>query len=265
LAKLVAGTDEDLRRTQHPRLLLELLLVRLCSVQRVVSLEALWRQLKNLEQRVTALPEKAELGAPAAALTETAVTEKPAGESVPVAPALPLASEDQGAALNLILEEGGEAPDMPAGEPLLAADSLEEAAPATPLDRVKTLWAVLVQNMGQQNRRVQALLKDVTLSAAEPGWVEITCMSPYHLTGLEKEESRKVVEAALEAALGRPTRMRLKVTGGAEKAPAPEDGVRDREKEFEEITRKEPMVQKALELFGGKIVDVVSKPGQNKK
>jgi len=59
--------------------------------------------------------------------------------------------------------------------------------------------------------------------------------------------------------------MRGILTGGAEKAPAPEDGVRDREKEFEEITRKEPMVQKALELFGGKIVDVVSKPGQNKK
>jgi DNA polymerase III subunit gamma/tau len=252
LAKIAAGTDEELRRTQHPRLLLELLLVRLCGAQRVVSLEALWRQLKNLEQRVSQLPDTAapEPGEPSPA--PRLVSEPPTRAAAPAAEADPM---------HLTLAEPP-AGDQPAGEPALAVDSLEEAAPATPLDRVKGVWPQLVSGLGAQNRRVQALLKDVSLTAAEPGWVELTC-APYHLTGLEKEESRKVVDAALEAALGRPTRMRLKAAGGAGKAAAAEGAPRDREKEFEEITRKEPLVQKALELFGGKIVDVVAKPNHN--
>ncbi|NTV52623.1 MAG: DNA polymerase III subunit gamma/tau, partial [Candidatus Firestonebacteria bacterium] len=202
LAKIVAGTDEELRRTQHPRLLLELLLVRLCAAQRVVSLEALWRQLKNLEARVTALPEKTAAGGEAAFSAVVPAAEKNERENPRPAPGVfseTTAEPDGG--LNLTLAEpetsAGDEPE-PAGEPVLAADSLEEAAPATPLDRAKAVWPEVLTALGLQNRRVQALLKDVTLSAAEPGWIEVTCLSPYHLTGLEKEESRKVVEAALE-------------------------------------------------------------------
>jgi hypothetical protein len=149
------------------------------------------------------------------------------------------------------------------GEPALAVDSLEEAAPATFLDQVKAAWPEVIQAVGGQNRRVQALLKDAVLSAAEPGWVELTCSSPYHLTGLEKEEPRKQVEAAWQTVLGRPTHLRLKVAAGNEPAVDPAAKAHNREKEFEEIIRKEPLVQKALELFGGKIVDVVSKPNHN--
>ena len=67
------------------------------------------------------------------------------------------------------------------------------------------------------------------------------------------------MEAQLETALGRSTRLRLKGAGAPgqqAEATAPQA---DREKEFTEIARKEPLVQKALELFGGKIVDVVSR------
>lgn len=34
----------------------------------------------------------------------------------------------------------------------------------------------------------------------------------------------------------------------------------DKTREFEEISRKEPLVQKTLEIFGGQIVDIISKP-----
>jgi DNA polymerase-3 subunit gamma/tau len=287
LAKMVAGTDEELRRTQHPRLLLELLLVRLCGEQRLVSLEVLWRQLKDVEQRVSALPDKPWPSAPVQTACPAVVsgdtveevtsahpelvpgTPAPNESSLPELEGLPLSlipEVETAPPLLLTLDENRPIPQDPGeGEPAMAADSLEDAAPATHLDQVRAAWPNLVQVVGQQNRRVQALLKDVAISAAEPGWVELTCLSPYHLTGLEKEESRKVVEANLETVLGRSTRMRLKVSGANVKAAEQAATAGDREKEFEEIARKEPLVQKALELFGGKIVDVVSKTNGVKK
>ncbi len=303
LAKMIAQTDEELRRTQHPRLLLELLLVKLCGIQRIVSLEALWRQLKEVEQHVAGLPDKpwpvpvAVPTAPVPAPVVPPVAPAAAAPPEPTAPmaapvALPAPSDASAAAketraeepelglplelipdpetappLLLTLEETQTAMPSEAGEgePALIVDSLEDAAPVTYLDQVRQAWPAMIQTVGQQNRRVQALLKDVTLTAAEPGWVELTCLSPYHLTGLEKDESRKVVEAHFESALGRSTRMRLKVAGTVVKEVEAAPSHEEREKEFEEIARKEPLVQKALELFGGKIVDVVDKPNLAKK
>jgi hypothetical protein len=105
------------------------------------------------------------------------------------------------------------------------------------------------------------------VSAAEEGWVELTCASAYHATGLEKEESRKLIETVLEAELGRRTRLQLKCDAPADVAESAEGKPgQDRTKEFEEISRKEPLVQKTLEMFGGQIVDIISKPatGGNK-
>lgn len=227
IAKLAAATDDQLRYTQHPRLLLELLLLQLCGADRVVSLETVWAQLQALEAR---------LGA---------------GASVRPAQAAPAADHPA----NLLAAE----PDAP-GEPALVADALEEVPPATYLDKVRQAWPAVLLAVGNQNRRLQALLRDVTVSAGEEGWVELTCASAYHATGLEHEDARRVVEAALKDELGRPTRMRLKQPSAAK----PEAEAPAREKEFEEIAQREPLVQKTLEMFGGQIVDVIRKPSGGK-
>ncbi len=221
IAKLAAATDDQLRYTQHPRLLLELLLLQLCGADRVVSLETVWSQLLALEGRLGE-------GGPRPAAPA------PRAEARPASPA----------------------PDAAAGEPALVADALEEVPPETYVDKVRQAWPAVLLAVGNQNRRLQALLRDVTVSAGEEGWVEFTCASAYHATGLEQDEARRVVEAALKAELGRPTRMRLKQPAAAKaetEAPA-------REKEFEEIAQREPLVQKTLEMFGGQIVDVIRKP-----
>lgn len=249
LAKLAASTDEELRRTQHPRMLLELLLVRLCGARRVVSLETLWQQLKELETRLAGMPDRAAPAAPvpSAAPMSSAADSTPAAapspaDSIPAAAPSPVDSIP--------------ADPAPAGEPVLVAESLEDAPPDTPLEQVRGQWNAFMQAVGQKNRRIQALLKDVTVVAAETGWVDLLCASPYHQSGLEKEEARKLVESALEATLGRSVRMRLKAAGEERPQGAAEAAPADREREFEAIARKEPLVQKALELFGGKIVDV---------
>lgn len=227
IAKLAAATDDQLRYTQHPRLLLELLLLQLCAADRVVSLETVWSQLQALEGRL--------------------------GDAAP-APAGRAASSPAAEAHPAGLRPAE--PEPPEGEPALVADALEEVPPATYLDQVRQAWPAVQLAVGNQNRRLQALLRDVTVTAAEEGWVELTCASAYHATGLEPEEARRVVEGALKDELGRPTRMRLKQPSAAKaETEAPQ-----REKEFEEIAQREPLVQKTLEMFGGQIVDVIRKP-----
>jgi DNA polymerase III subunit gamma/tau len=240
LSKMAALTDDELRRTQHPRFQLELFLMQLCSANRVVSLEALWRELHAMETRISALPDIGVQppGTPPAA---TVAVAPPAPESVAEkeAPAPPVVQE---------------------GESALVVDALEEVGVSSYLDTVRENWPHIMDVVGQKNRRVQALLRDSTLTAAEEGLLELTCLSPYHLTGLEKEDARKLIESVLEAELGRRTRMQLKCdaaeTTSDEQTPgAPED----RKKEFDEIYRKEPLVAKTLDMFGGKIVDIIQK------
>ncbi|MEW6516231.1 MAG: DNA polymerase III subunit gamma/tau [candidate division FCPU426 bacterium] len=228
VAKVAAATDDQLRYTQHPRLLLELLLLQLCAADRVVSLETVWTQLQAMETRL------ASAEPPAAAANRFS----PAPQAEPAAAAAEPEAE------------------APAGEPALVADALEDVPPATYPDRVRQAWPAVLLAVGNQNRRVQALLRDVTVANAEEGWVELDCASAYHATGLEQEEARRVVEAALAAELGRPTRLRVKSQAAAKaetEAPATKQ-------DFEEIARREPLVQKTLEMFGGQIVDVVRKP-----
>lgn len=240
LAKLAATTDDQLRFTQHPRLLIELLLMQLCSTDRLVSLEALWRQLQTMEARVAKWAGSDAVAEPGRLTIQSAPDPQPARGPKPAAPA---------------------AKEPLEGETALVVDTLEEVLPSTYLDKVRQHWSAVLLEVGQKNRRLQALLRDVTVTAGEEGWVELTCTSAYHFTGLDKEESRKTIEAALAAELGSPTRVRLKCLQ-PEAAASPEAGTesQDRKQEFEEIARKEPLVKKTLEMFGGHIVDVVQKP-----
>ncbi|MBN1595775.1 DNA polymerase III subunit gamma/tau [candidate division FCPU426 bacterium] len=243
VVKLAAATDDELRRTQHPRLLLELLLLQLCSANRLVSFETLWGELQAMEARVAKMP---------AAVQSQADQEGPE-ETPPVAQ--PACDGEENAASAV------------AGEPALVVDSLEELDAQSYVETVREIWPAMVQTIGQKNRRVQALLRDVVITAAEEGWVELTCASAYHLTGLEKEEARKLIETVFEGQLGKQTRLQLKHE--EKSAPLPEEGLprgADRQKEFEDISHKEPLVQKTLEMFGGQIIDILQKPsaGGNK-
>ncbi|MCK5219175.1 DNA polymerase III subunit gamma/tau [bacterium] len=242
LAKLAAATDDELRRTQNPRIVLELLLVRLCAAERVVSLEFLWHQLQDLEthwekrqDKVMAVPQ--------------------AGETVATAEA------------NNSPSAAAKAEEKPSeeGEPALIVDSLEDAAPDSYLDKVRASWPDIMEAVGQENRVLQALLRDVKITAAEEGRVEINCASDYHAAGLQKEESRKVIGKVLEKTLGRATRIHVKGSKGVSQTEEAKPGKQQgREKEFEEIAQREPLVRKTLDMFGGRIVEVISNPASGK-
>jgi hypothetical protein len=144
------------------------------------------------------------------------------------------------------------------GEPALVADALEDAEPSSPLAQLLERWPDVMQAVGEKNRRIQALLRDATVTAADEGWVELTCLSAYHATGLEKEDARKLIEATLAAQFNRSIRLRLKTAAASAAAETSASvDTEAREKEFADLARKEPLVQKTLELFDAKIVDVI--------
>ncbi len=242
LAKLAADTDDELRRTQNPRIVLELLLVRLCAAERVISLEFLWQQLQDMETRWAQSPDKV-MAAPLAGETVAATAANHA--SSPAVTEKEKPSEE--------------------GEPALIVDSLEDAVPDSYLDKVRANWPEIMEAVGQENRVLQALLRDVKITAAEEGRVEISCTSEYHTAGLQKEESRKVMEKVMKNALGRATRIHLKGSRPITRKEGAKAGKQqDREKEFEEIAKGEPLVRKTLEMFGGRIVDVIPNSSNGK-
>jgi len=250
MAKLAASTDDELRRSQHPRVLLELFLIQLCQADRIVSIETLWSQLQGLEKQLTNLPEGT---IPA---NSPINQEQPKQESsqakqpeVTVEPEVEPSEEK-----NKDVEE--------AGQPSIVVEMLEDVKPESYFDKIKQQWPTIMEAIGQKNKRIQALLRDVVVSAAEEGWLELTCVSDYHQTGLNKEDARKVIESVLEDQLSRSTRLRLKVENedeDADKSAAQLEA--GREKEFEEVIKNEPLVQKTLDMFGGKIVDVIKHSG----
>ena len=81
---MAALTDDELRHTQHPRFLLELFLLQLCSANRVVSLETLWRELQAMEERIVTLPENVAVSGAQVNTTSTAVSEAPESIVKPV-------------------------------------------------------------------------------------------------------------------------------------------------------------------------------------
>jgi DNA polymerase III gamma/tau subunit len=232
LARYIAGVDDELRYSKHTRFVLELMLLQLCSNQRAVSLEHLWSQIESLEERLRQYPEAA----------------------LPGAVATPVAAE------NVFSEAAPAEAALEPGRPQLVIDSIENPKPRRYTDEVREHWEEILDQVGQANRRVQALLRDAALAAAEPGWVELTPASDYHRSGLSKEDARRLIEQAMAAVLGQSTRLRL-----AEAAVAPARGEAAPEGKLdpamvEAVIKQEPLVQKTLELFGGKIVDIINKP-----
>ena len=225
LAKLAVATDDEMRRTQHPRILLELFIIRLCASQRIVSLEVLWENLNKLEANLNKSSDK----------------------------------KDNKLALDSNSTSENKSETEVAGEPVLAVTELEETKSADELQLAKEFWPEIVAEIGENNRRLQALLRDVELTAITEEVVVLTCISDYHYSGINQKPARDSIEKQLTHRLGRPLRLELQVLNQdiSQDSTVSEDKP---EQDFSQIIAQEPLVEKTLEIFGGKIIDIIKKP-----
>lgn len=207
------------------RFLLELALVRLCRPEMDPTLEGLQARLGELEKRVG----------------ESAVRSgDAAGE--PPAP-----RKERKASTSNSPGDGGVRAAAEVVPAAVALEDLRESVPipaAITLEDVRSQWARILEQLKRTKMFCHALLIEGVPLRVEGTTLVVGLRTGYnfHIENLHKPENRAVVESALEQILQ--THLRLQCVIHDPVHAAPESAVTD------------PLVAKAVELFGGHIVDV---------
>ena len=220
ILEVLTQLETDLRWAQDPRVTLELALLKMVQMRRLVPFAELVERVERLAA-----------GAPAPRAAAPSAT-------VPVAPSR---SPTRPAAVVT-------PPSAPASSP--PASSASGAGPASPADGAAGILAAMIglaatrPSLAQPLRGAHAQLDGETLR------LDVAA----HFATLVSEHADDYRELARKAA-GRPLKVQVGVAPAAEAEAAPAPAEAKKRRLMEEAAR-EPAVQEALDLFGGKVVEV---------
>ncbi len=215
--------EADMRRAAQPRLVLELALIRLTEIHRLPALQDILDQVTALEARLGGAP-RAPLPAPAA---------------------LPLL--DRQPARMPSVREAAPAPLKPAP---VSTDEPDEPAPTAPAADVATTWAAVVSKL-RNRKRLASVLEEIRPGGLEGERfvLEVPNGNHYVKDTLEDRETHQVLAEQASAAFGRRVRIEYRYVKAAPRPAAPPDPIPPVNPE------DQALIQHALELFGGKVVD----------
>ena len=264
--QVLSRAEFEMRRAPHPRFVLEMALVEATEARSLQSLETLLQRLSALEERLLAGPGAA---APAAL---------PPSE-LPLFSAAPTASM---AEKRSSLQDRPPAPRPPAQAP-------SPLPPSTSAPDPQEGWARIKQVLEGKKRSLAALLEEAKGVQVESEALIVTLENgtSFARSTLDDAENRRLMATAAAEAFGRhlkvefrfqnrsippgasgstqlttgqgepiqPSMPRPRETASPERSVTPSD---------QESPRRHPLVQKAVELFGGEVIRVSEKePGQD--
>ena len=225
ILEVLTQLETDLRWAQDPRVTLELALLKMVQMRRLVPFAELVERVERLAA-----------GAPAPRAAAPSAT-------VPVAPS---GSPTRPAAV--VTPASAPASSTPASS--TPASSASGAGPASPADGAAGILAAMIglaatrPSLAQPLRGAHAQLDGETLR------LDVAA----HFATLVSEHADDYRELARKAA-GRPLKVQVGVAPAAEAEAAPAPAEAKKRRLMEEAAR-EPAVQEALDLFGGKVVEV---------
>ena len=253
--QLLSRAEFEMRRAPHPRFVLEMALVEAIEARSLQSLEALLHRLSALEERLLA-------GRGAAA---------PAASSE-----LPLFSA---ASTTPMGEKRASPPEQPP-----AQSPLVKASPSPPPPVIALVpeegWARLKRALEGKKRSLAALLEEAKEAHLEGDTLIVTLENgtSFARSTLDDSDNRRLMAAAAAEAFGRPLKVEYRFQSPAVPPAASRVGplqtpaLQPRQAAVtepsmtppdQETLRLHPLVQRAVELFGGKVVRVIEKqPGQ---
>jgi DNA polymerase-3 subunit gamma/tau len=237
--RLLIDQEWAVRHSSNPRILLETLVLELCRMRSLVSVDDLLRQG---DAGLPATPR------PAPAPRSSSPAPPPAKPSSPAAPAASRPAPPQ------------------EGEPSLAVDEIEESAEGTgnpELSKLRSQWREVLEKVGAQNRSLKGILSDTRPKNLEDGTLVLMCKSVFHQEQMAKAENKILVEKSLEALLGRkivlvPVLPEAPSPAAAPKAAGPRAPrpASAPKVDLKELERDEPIVAATVKLFGAKVVEV---------
>ncbi len=240
LCEQLLRAEEELRWSPHQRLSLEIALMRATQVPPLASLQEVLEGVRRLSAG------SAQAGmavtAPSPLPGEAAIRETPA-------PALPV-------------------PTTPEPAARAAKPSPVESGPVAPTaigkapspDPPQTEWVAIVRQVKREKPSLGAFLEQgALLQAADKTWT--VGVPEIHIASVNRSEHRAILERAIQERLGREIAVKVvSLEGNGEGKKT----VREYEEEnraqqrrlLEQEAREDPLVQQALRLFEGKVMEV---------
>jgi DNA polymerase-3 subunit gamma/tau len=255
--KIISDADVEARQHSQPRLLLEISLIRLARPEMDPTIESLQARVEALEggRPVAAAPRPAP--APEAPQPQPQPAAPP--RSAPSGPSGPKrATTDASADRRDRQPKAAAAAGPTVVEPTAGRSAVVASGPApggerleVTLQDVRNRWARVLEEVRRTRMFCHALLIE-GMPLEVRGATLIVGLRPgynFHVDSLHRPENRAVVEGALERVFARPMtfRCRLQDDPTVVAAPAPH---------AEAEADGDPLVTRAMELFGGQVVGI---------
>jgi DNA polymerase-3 subunit gamma/tau len=277
--RILLETDEEVARSLHPQLVLEMAVVRLASIEPLVPMDEIVAKLEALETRLTggdpARPTAGSAGPSApsarptpgtsagagwrdgvegpargAAAADDPVARARAGSAAPPAPAAPSRSTppaDASARPASVEASGATKPPQTATRPAPGLVGVSATAPAAQ-------WKDFLGAVQRERKALYMALvasRCLVLGEAE---LTIGVASEIYARELAKRENREGIEAIALTFFGRPLAVKVQAVRGAEGVDGGAvEGESAREQDLARESVEHPTVQAALDILGGEV------------
>ena len=135
-----------------------------------------------------------------------------------------------------------------------AKASAAEPAVSAELESLQAQWPDVLAAVKQQNRSLEAVLKDGRIVGVEKDVLVIGMPYEFHKAKLEEPKNKQVLEEALAKVYSQPWRVRAEIAK-AERKPMPL-----RPKDKKERAMEDPLIKEVVTRYNGHIADVEEVP-----
>lgn len=128
-----------------------------------------------------------------------------------------------------------------------------EASASVDINRVKDAWPILVKAMAVKKMSISSYLSEGEPDFVKGGIIHVAFPKElnFHREVLEENRNKTSIEAALSQIMDVPVKLQFVATDRELKKPEPEDPP---SLSKEELKKKEPIIDSAINIFGGKIL-----------
>ncbi len=224
---LLATAETEARWSPQPRMVLEIALIRLCRPELDPTLEGLRTRLQVLETSLGARPR-----------TPPAPSDRPTPEPAPETGRPP--GDRRGPKASAESSLTTEAP--PTSTRVTAVVEAPPPSAVVAIENVRRQWARILDEVKRTKMFCHALLIEGIPLQVDGSTLLVGLRTGYnfHIENLQRPDNRAVVEGALERVLQQRLRLQCTIHDGPAEAVGPID----------------PVVTKAVQLFGGQVVEV---------
>ncbi len=260
LFHILLGTDEEAGRSLYPKLVLEMAVVRLASLEPLLPIGDVLATLEALETRLgdggaSRAQPPGRAGAPVTHPGAGAVA-RVGGRNVPPVRGGGPAPEPEAIADPAPARHAGVSPGTPAvPEPDVTAVSAPGSAAITPLATTPGEWRQFLAVVQRERKALYMALATSRCLALGDADLAIGVESEVYARELAKRDNREVIETLAAEFFGRPLAVRVEARRG-DVAGDPAAGAAAQRQAEESVTRESlehPAVKAALDILGGEV------------